>query len=282
MRVIRHKNELQNLLQIQMDKNHTIGFVPTMGALHEGHVSLVRRACAENDVAVVSIFVNPTQFDNEDDLENYPENLENDIAMLDKVSKDIVLFTPSESEIYDGNITSNSYDFNGLEKVMEGIFRVGHFNGVATIVEHLLSTVNPHRAYFGEKDFQQLQIVKKLVALKKIPCDIIGCPIEREPNGLAMSSRNERLTKRIRLKAGFIYGTLKKAQSKFGTENANVITEWVKTQYMRNPDFRLQYFQIADVDTLTPLIKKQEQKKYRAFIAVYAEDVRLIDNIALN
>lgn len=281
MHVIHYKKELQNVLFSKENKNHTIGFVPTMGALHKGHISLVKSAVNENSQTVVSIFINPTQFDNKEDLEKYPTDLEKDIALLKKVSGEIILFAPSASEMYDGNITSKEFDFNGLEKVMEGEFRSGHFNGVATIVELLLLAVKPTRAYFGEKDFQQLQIIKKLVALKKLPFQIIDCPIERESNGLARSSRNERLSKSTREKGGFIFETLKTAKSKFGTENAKSITEWVIEKFAANEVFELEYFQIADTETLTPILKKQKNIKYRAFIAAYADDIRLIDNIAL-
>src|SRR5690606_1597657 len=162
------------------------------------HISLVKKALLENDLVVVSIFVNPTQFDKKDDLEKYPRNFESDIDLLKSVSDKIVVFAPTVDEIYGQNVQSQSYKFDGLDKVMEGEFRAGHFDGVGTIVELLLRTVAPDRAYFGEKDFQQLQIIRKMAQLKKLPYTIIGCPIEREPNGLAMSSRNERLSKTTR------------------------------------------------------------------------------------
>ena len=281
MHAIHHKKELQNLLLSKGNNNHTIGFVPTMGALHDGHISLITRAVNENDISVVSIFINPTQFDNKEDLEKYPANLEKDIALLKKVSNKILIFAPSALEIYNGSIISKKFNFNGLEKVMEGEFRPGHFNGVATIVELLLLAVKPTRAYFGEKDFQQLQIIRKLVELKKFPFNIIGCPIERESNGLARSSRNERLSISTREKGGFIIETLKSAKLKFGTESANSVMKWVGLKFAANEVFELEYFQIADIETLTPILKKQKNIKYRAFIAVYAEGIRLIDNIAL-
>lgn len=282
MHLFDRKKELQGFLQKERRSTRTIGMVPTMGALHQGHISLVKKALLENDLVVVSIFVNPTQFDKKDDLEKYPRNLDQDLKVLGLVSEKIVVFVPSTQEIYDGKIQSKSYDFDGLDKVMEGEFREGHFNGVGTIVELLLRTVAPNRAYFGEKDFQQLQIIRKMVRSKKLPVEIIGCPIEREPHGLAMSSRNERLPKTTREVGDFIHKTLLAAKSKFGTENAKEIAIWVKSTFEANPIFDLEYFQIADEDTLTPMIKKQEGRKYRAFIAVYAGDVRLIDNLRLN
>ncbi len=282
MRPISDKKQLQKLLQTARDEKNTIGLVPTMGALHQGHLSLVEKAIEENHIVVVSIFVNPTQFDNTDDLKNYPRNLNGDLALLQKLSGQIVVFTPSKAEIYPGEITSQEFRFGGLEKTMEGSYRNGHFDGVATIVELLLKMVAPDKAYFGEKDFQQLQIVKKLVKLKRIPVTIVGCPIERESNGLAMSSRNERLPNKIRQNGGVIFSALKAAKKKFGTKSANDIKEWIKAEFKKNEDFELEYFEIADQENLMPIQRKQKNKKYRAFIAVYASGVRLIDNIALN
>ncbi len=282
MLVIDHKEELKATVRGHRAKNRSIGFVPTMGALHEGHLALVNKAITLNDVVVVSIFINPTQFDNKEDLEKYPRTLQQDIALLESISKNVLLFTPSKENMYNGKVVSRSYNFNGLEKVMEGTHRAGHFDGVATIVELLLDAVTPDNAFFGEKDFQQLQIIKKLVEIKKLPYQIIGCPIARETNGLARSSRNERLPTATREEAGFIYKTLTTAKTKFGTESALVIKDWVKNEFEKSPYFDLEYFEIADTDTLTPILKKQRNKTYRAFIAVYAENIRLIDNIALN
>ncbi len=282
MKVLESKKELNEVLKEWKSKNCSIGLVPTMGALHQGHLSLVKRALADNDLVVVTIFINPTQFDNTEDLDKYPSNLKKDVALLLSVSKEVVIFTPSQTEIYDGNVTSKAFNFNGLEKVMEGEFRTGHFDGVATIVELLFKAVEPTRAYFGEKDFQQLQIIQKLVEQSHLDLEIVPCPIEREPNGLARSSRNERLSQSTRKAAGFIHETLLSAKTKFGMENAKNINEWVFQQFHKNPVFELEYFEITDVDTLTPTTKIQKDRKYRAFVAVYAEGIRLIDNIALN
>jgi pantoate--beta-alanine ligase len=164
---------------------------------------------------------------------------------------------------------------------MEGEFRAGHFDGVGTIVEALLRSIKPNKAYFGEKDYQQLQIVKKLVKNKQIPVDVIGCPIVREKNGLAMSSRNERLSNEVRQKASLIFETLNTAKEKFGTKSALEVTNWVKNQFDARDHFRLEYFQIADIETLKPIKRKIKSKQFRAFIAVFADDIRLIDNIAL-
>lgn len=260
----------------------SLGLVPTMGALHEGHLSLVSRAVQENEIVVVSIFVNPTQFNNQEDLEKYPSTFKEDVKLLSGVSEQIVVFAPTKESIYQGKIEARAFSFEGLDQVMEGKFRPGHFNGVATIVKLLFDAVEPDKAYFGEKDFQQLQIIKKLVALEEVTVELVACPIEREGNGLARSSRNERLSKKVREKAGFIHDSLQTAKSRFGTVNAKEIIDWVKQQFAKNELFELEYFEIADIETLRPIEKKEKKKKYRAFIAVYAENVRLIDNIALN
>ncbi len=282
MRLFEQKREFIEFLDGERKKNNAIVLVPTMGALHQGHISLVKRALLENDIVVVSIFVNPTQFDNKDDLQKYPRSLEKDLEALGQVSRKIVVFAPTIDDVYGKDVQSQSYEFDGLDQVMEGQFRKGHFDGVGTIVELLLRTVQPDRAYFGEKDFQQLQIIQKMVQLKKLPVEIVTCPIEREPHGLAMSSRNERLSKTTRKEAGFIYKILQSAKSKFGTESANDIAAWVAREFKHNGMLNLEYFQIADEQTLTPLSEQKENRKYRAFIAVYADGVRLIDNLRLN
>jgi pantoate--beta-alanine ligase len=280
MQLINTKKELKSYLS-SLEKTKSLGLVPTMGALHLGHISLVKKSVAENDLTLVSIFVNPTQFNNKADLEKYPSTLDSDMALLKRVTEKIIVFAPSTSEMYAGDITSKNYDFEGLENVMEGEFRQGHFDGVGTIVEKLMRLISPTRAYFGEKDFQQLQIIKKLIEKAKLPIEIIGCPIVREANGLAMSSRNERLDSSQRQEASFIFETLKAAKHKFGTKSANFVVDWVKKQFNTHPKLKLEYFKIADVDQLKPVKRKNKKVKYRAFIAVYAGEVRLIDNIAL-
>ncbi len=280
MNIFTNKQELKSYLATQKEKNQSVGFVPTMGALHEGHLSLIKKAKKKNDIVVVSIFVNPTQFDNKEDLVKYPKTLENDTKLLESVSCN-VLFFPSVEEIYAENVTSEKFDFDGLEHQMEGKFRDGHFDGVGTIVKTLFEIVEPKRAYFGQKDFQQLQIIKKMVNKNRLPVKIKGCPIFREKDGLAMSSRNTRLTKEQRKIAPFIYKTLKKVRRKFGTENANTINEWVANQFKKQSLLDLEYFTIAEEKTLETIENKESNKKYRAFIAVYADKIRLIDNIRL-
>ncbi len=274
--------QIQNFItQIKL-KNQTIGFVPTMGALHQGHLSLVAQALSENDVAVVSIFVNPTQFDNAEDLKKYPRTLEADAELLQTLSKDIIVYAPSVDAIYQNKVVAQHFSFDGLEHEMEGKFRDGHFDGVGTIVKRLFEIVTPNNAYFGEKDFQQLAIIKKLVEKYSIPVKITGCKIHREASGLAMSSRNTRLKPEYKKVAPFIYKTLQSAKIKFGTKSANKVTEWVSKEFAKQQLLELEYFIIADVKTLKTVKRKSNKKNYRAFIAVYADDIRLIDNIALN
>ncbi len=282
MLVFTNKTKIEAHITSLKQAGKTVGFVPTMGALHQGHMSLVKEGLANNNLLVVSVFVNPTQFDNAEDLDKYPRTLENDIALLKTVSKNIIVYAPSVDDIYDGNTVAKQFSFDGLEFEMEGRFRAGHFDGVGTIVKRLFEIVKPDNAYFGEKDFQQLTIIKKLVEKHNIPVNIVGCLIHREASGLAMSSRNVRLTPEYKNAAPFIYQTLKKAKAKFGTKSANKVTEWVYKQFDNHDLLKLEYFIIADVDTLKTVKRKNKTKTYRAFIAVYAGDIRLIDNIALN
>ncbi len=262
--------------------NSTIGFVPTMGALHQGHLALMQRSLKENDDTVVSIFVNPTQFNNPEDLAKYPRTLEEDIKKMRTLSDKIILYAPSVEDIYEGNTISQTFDFDGLENQMEGKFRPGHFNGVGTIVKRLFEIVTPTNAYFGEKDFQQLQIVKKMVEKAHLPVNIVGCPIFREENQLAMSSRNERLSAQERKEASIIYKTLNEAKEIFQNHSPQETLEFVENSFKDNAVFYLEYFVIADESTLLPIDKKENGKNYRAFIAVFVNSIRLIDTISLN
>jgi len=282
MVVITNKELLTNKLQFYRQKGKKTGFVPTMGALHKGHMALVMQALKENDCVVVSIYVNPTQFDNTEDLKKYPRILDKDRRILEKIPGDILLYVPSTEDIYGTSVFSNHYKFGGLEHQMEGKHRHNHFDGVGTILSLFFEIVKPDRAYFGEKDFQQLQIVKKLVTLKKIPVEIIGHPIVREPNGLAMSSRNKRLTQKQIEAAALIYKTLSEVQKKFKTKSISTLNIFVKEQFLKHPFLKLEYFQIANEKTLVEAKHKRKSNKYRAFIAVFCNDVRLIDNLALN
>ncbi len=259
----------------------TLGLVPTMGALHKGHLSIVRRAKEENDRVIVSIFVNPTQFDKKEDLINYPSTLEADLEALESMGCDYV-FTPSIEEVYQGETKSEKFDFQGLDKVMEGEFRTGHFDGVATIVKKLFLITKPNKAYFGEKDFQQLLIIKKMVALEALPIEIVSVDIFRENDGLAMSSRNTRLSEQQRLAAPEIYQTLLKSKKLFENGDIAKVKSFVKNEFIQNAELDLEYYDIADIETLKSVSEIIPNTKYRAFIAVFADKVRLIDNIALN
>jgi len=208
MQVFKEKTILKAAIEAEKSKGKTIGLVPTMGALHQGHLSLVKQALQTCEQVIISIFVNPTQFNNPSDLEKYPRTLNEDIKLLEGASKNLWVFAPTANELYGENISSEQFNFDGLEQVMEGKYRNGHFDGVGTIVKRLFNIIEPHKAFFGEKDFQQLQIVRKLTEKSGLPVEIIGCPILREDNGLARSSRNERLDKNQREKASFIYQTL--------------------------------------------------------------------------
>lgn len=281
MSVFDKQKELKAHLKLFLLDKTSIGFVPTMGALHQGHLSLMKESIKNNKITVVSVFVNPTQFNNPDDLKKYPRTLESDLEKINSVNPNIIVYAPSVEDIYDGNTVSKSFDYDGLEFQMEGKHRPGHFNGVGTIVKKLFEIVEPTNAYFGEKDFQQLAIVKKMVEKHHIPVNIIGCKIHREKNGLAMSSRNERLSAEERAKASIIYKTLEEAKKLFETKTAQEVTNWVTKTFKKQSLFELEYFEIADEATLLPCKRKNKSKIYRAFIAVFVNNVRLIDTISL-
>lgn len=283
MKVYTEKQQIIDAINTFKVNKHTLGLVPTMGALHKGHLALVKNALKNNAVVVVSIFVNPTQFDNKEDLVKYPRTLNEDIALLTAENdKNIIVYAPTVDDVYGGNTSSETFDFDGLEFEMEGKFRTGHFDGVGTIVKRLFEIIKPDTAYFGEKDFQQLAIIKKLVEKHQIPVKIVPCPIYREISGLAMSSRNTRLKSDYKNAAPFIYKTLETAKIHFGTKSADVVTQWVEKQFKSHALLKLEYFVIADASALKTVKRKLKNKAYRAFIAVYADDIRLIDNIALN
>ena len=251
-----------------------------MGALHNGHLSLIKESIKNNQVTVASIFVNPTQFNKKEDLENYPRTLESDLSMLQGASCDIA-FIPSIEEIYADTVGANHFEFDGLEIQMEGKFRKGHFNGVGTIVKKLFEIVTPTNAYFGEKDFQQLQIIRKMVQKNQLPVSVIGCPTFREKNGLAMSSRNQLLSGKEKEEAAIIYKILHEVKQLIDKKSIEMINSWVAAQFDKNPLFELEYFVIADEDTLIPASTISSNKNYRAFIAVHADKVRLIDTMSL-
>tara|TARA_Y100001968_G_C19292872_1_gene685112 strand:- start:345 stop:1061 length:717 start_codon:yes stop_codon:yes gene_type:complete len=236
----------------------------------------------ENDYTIVSIFINPTQFNDKKDLISYPKNLTKDCQYLDSVSRDIIVFAPEISEIYDENLSIKKFNFQGLDKFMEGKYRKGHFNGVATVVSHLLDIIKPNNAYFGEKDYQQLRIIQQLVIDNNFSANIIGCDTIREEDGLAISSRNSKIAEPYRKFACKIFEAINYARINFNSMNFDDIYNYVNNFFDNIDDIELEYFTIAESEFLIPVNKKTIDKKYRAFIAVKLQGVRLIDNIALN
>lgn len=277
MIVYRTKEDLTGHLVSLKNEGKTIGLVPTMGALHAGHASLAEKAAAENDVVIVTIFVNPTQFNDPSDLDHYPRTLDQDLELLRNLETDLV-FVPSVQEMYAGE-DARTFDLGGLDRVMEGKFRKGHFNGVAQIVSKFFLLIRPDRAYFGQKDFQQLVIIRRLVEILDLDLTIVSCPIIREKDGLAMSSRNIRLSKEERKLAPFIYETLKKAREQMDTLTPEEVKEWVVRQYDQQPQMRLEYFEIVEDKGLTSIREWDENVNKVGCVAVHLGDVRLIDNL---
>ncbi len=277
MNVLNNIPEVKNILKDFRDKNLSVGFVPTMGALHHGHISLVEKAVRENDVVVVSIFVNPTQFNDKTDLKNYPRTPEKDIKLLEDSGVHYI-FMPSEQEMYP-EPDVRVFEFGQLDKVMEGAHRPGHFNGVAQVVSKLFDIVEPHRAYFGQKDFQQLAIIRQMVKQLKLCVEIIPCPIVREKDGLAMSSRNLLLEPQVRKSAPLIYKTLSDAQKKVRTLTVNDLIGWVEQNINKDPNLSVEYFSLADSLTLQPVNSWDDTDSIIGCIAVRAGKIRLIDNV---
>ena len=269
--------QIQNHLTKLKSEGNIIGFVPTMGALHDGHLSLIKKSISENDSTVVSIFVNPTQFDDSNDLLTYPKDIKKDIALIKSISENTVLFKPDSCEIYSGEIKSDEFNLNGLDKYMEGECRGNHFQGVATVVNKLLSIVKSDHVYFGEKDFQQLRIIENLVLEQKFDTKVVRCKTVRSPEGLALSSRNKKLSFSSAKIATNLFKALNFAKEKFNTLDVIEIEKKVIEQLSAHSEIKLEYFAIADEETLEPLSIKKN-KKYRAFIAAYVSGVRLIDN----
>lgn len=261
-------------------KNGSLGFVPTMGALHQGHASLIKKSLAENALSICSIFVNPTQFNNKTDFKNYPNRLDKDLNLLREIGCDAV-FTPSKEAMYPNGLTSKVFDFGMLDKVMEGASRSGHFNGVAMVVSRLFEIIKPQRAYFGEKDFQQLVIIKSLTAQKFKSIKIVPCSTLREKDGLAMSSRNLLLDKRYRAAAARIYQRLLVVQEQVKNVTVSELRSWVINVFKKDEDLILDYFEIADAKSLKKSDNWSDFPKHIACIAVFAGTTRLIDNILL-
>lgn len=282
MEIFRHKKTLTDYIERQKEMGKRIGFAPTMGALHQGHLSLYEIANKENDLVISSIFVNPTQFNNPDDLKKYPRDTNRDLKLLEKTGIVDAVYLPEVEDLYPDGLASKSFNFDGLENKMEGKSRPGHFDGVGTVVEELFSQVKPDNAYFGEKDFQQLAIIEKLAAQLKLPVKIHGVPIYREENGLAMSSRNERLSSAQRDAAKVIHETLVKVNDWFRIITVPEINKRVKDIFDDQRGMTLEYFEIADENTLKETDFFYKDKNYRAFIVVNVGDVRLIDNMHLD
>jgi pantoate--beta-alanine ligase len=276
------EKSLNTRLSISREQGNSLGLVPTMGALHKGHLSLVEQALRENKTVVVSIFINPTQFNNPQDLAQYPQQLATDIALLKTISEDLLVFTPTTQEMYPEGINTKTYFFNGLDLRWEGVDRPGHFMGVGTIVEKLFALVRPSRAYFGQKDFQQLAIIRELVRLKSLPITIVGCPIIREPHGLAMSSRNERLKPQEREEASVIYEALQKGVNDATAKKPlNEITQAAVKKIQAVEGAAVFYFEFVNAHTLAPIKILTNPENTRIITAVDFKGVRLLDNIGL-
>lgn len=269
--------DLQKAVSTSKNEEKTIGFVPTMGALHQGHISLVKKCCEQNDVCIVSIFVNPTQFNNPTDLEKYPRTIEEDTKVLKETGADIV-FVPSVQEIYP-EPDNRQFDFGLLDKVMEGKFRPGHFNGVAQVVSRLFDIVKPDRAYFGEKDFQQLAIIRQMVRQLNIPVEIVPMPIRREDSGLAMSSRNQHLTGDQKTEAVNIYRILSDSKALYNQKTVDEVRIWVVESINKIPFLEVEYFEIVDGNTLQQIVDWKDTDYAVGCITVFCGEVRLIDNI---
>ena len=280
MKLIKNVAELEQYVSAFKAENKKIGFVPTMGALHEGHLQLVRRAVAENEVAILSVFVNPTQFNDKNDLAKYPRTLEADSALLESVGCTAV-FAPSAEEFYteEEMNTTFQFDFAGLDEVMEGKFRPGHFNGVVQVVSKLFRLVQPTRAYFGEKDFQQLAIIRHMVRVMNFDIEIVGCPIVREESGLARSSRNTLLSEEQRVLAANIHAVFKESTTFYSMTTVKELQDASIAAINRHEGLEGEYYDIVNGDTLQSIEKWEDAEYVVGCITVYCGSVRLIDNI---
>ena len=280
MLIFRDISPLQNHLKNLKNNNKIIGFVPTMGALHKGHLSLVKKSISQNDSTVVSIFINPTQFNNVIDLKTYPSDINKDLELLRSISDKIIVFNPESDELYAGDIRLDQFNFNGLDKYMEGEFRGNHFAGVATVVSKLFSLIKADYAYFGEKDFQQLRIIENLIKEKKFKINLIRCETIRSEDGLALSSRNNKLNFSSKKIATNLFKALNFAKEKFDVLSVNEIKQKISHNLSNFKEIQLEYFVIADEKNLKP-IRDKKAEQCRAFIAAYVSGVRLIDNVKL-
>ena len=279
MEIFKSKSDLLHALK---KLKGPLGLVPTMGGIHEGHLSLIRKAFQENSSVIVSIFVNPIQFDDLVDLKNYPRNLNNDALLISEISDKIKIYAPRQGDVYGSKIKPNKYSFGKLDKVMEGVKRKNHFNGVANIIEFLFKTFNPKNAYFGEKDYQQLQIIRNLNKSLGVSTKIIQCPTVRNKNGLALSSRNSKLTSLEQKIAPEIYKCLLDVKKMAKVNSYKEIIDHVSFRFLNMKECALEYFIIANQMTLLEISSTDSISGNRAFIAVKLGDTRLIDNIELS
>lgn len=278
MKVINTVVELRQLLKELRSQGKTVGYVPTMGALHRGHLSLVKQCLADNDICVVSIFVNPNQFNNKEDLIKYPRDLERDCELLKQTDDSIIVFAPTVEEVYPEPDT-RQFDFGQLDKVMEGKFRPGHFNGVAQVVSRFFDIIKPDKAYFGEKDYQQLSIIRQMVSQLQLPVQIVAMPIVREQSGLALSSRNERLTENQRTIAINISKVLFESRQWIDKYSVKETIEKVQSSINSFEGMEVEYFEIVNGKTLQPVTNWEQCDCIVGCIAVFCGDVRLIDNV---
>ena len=280
MKIINKTYDLQAIIEQFKNDGKSIGLVPTMGALHKGHLSLVKNSISNNDITVVSIFVNPTQFNNPNDLASYPRTVDKDLELLQTIGCDIV-FAPEADDIYSKSETDSrfEFDFEGLDKVMEGKFRPGHFNGVVQIVSKLFDLVRPNRAYFGEKDFQQLAIIRLMTKRYNLPIEIVPCPIVREDSGLALSSRNSLLKDNEKQVASHIYAVLNESRQFVPQTDVEELKQCAIAAIEQKPELKVEYFDIVDGHTLKSIVKWDESDYIVGCITVFCGNVRLIDNI---
>lgn len=279
MRIVKTVSEISTFLNEFRANGKSIGFVPTMGALHPGHISLITQSKLDNDITSCSIFVNPIQFNNPNDLEHYPRTLDDDILKLKDAGCSLV-FCPDVTEMYPEPVTEK-YDFGHLDKVLEGEFRPGHFNGVAVVVHRLFKIFNPHRAYFGLKDYQQLRIIQTLTHQLQLPIQIVACPTYRENDGLAMSSRNVRLSEANRKMAPMIFKTLNEVKNRTGYGEISEVEAHATKQLNNIVGFKVEYLKIVDAETLLPVANWTQAGSLIVCTAVFAGNVRLIDNLIL-
>ncbi len=282
MEIFRSQEQLRPFIERQKEMGKKIGFAPTMGALHAGHLSLYQKAREENDLVISSIYVNPTQFNNTEDLEKYPRNINRDIELLQNSGLVDAVYIPENKDIYPEGLASKTYNFGTIALQMEGKMRPGHFDGVGTVVETLFRQVKPDNAYFGEKDFQQLAIIRKMTEQTQLPINIKGVPIYRDQNGLALSSRNQRLTEIQKQSALILHQTLKQVNDWFRVLTVPEIKQRVQDIFDHQHEMKLEYFVIADEKTLEETDFYYKDRDFRAFLVVHFGDVRLIDNMHLD